>query len=99
MNKDDFGGFIRLEVSEDISSYTTFTMKIINPKGVEIVKTAILGTSDLETEDGIFLANQYASYQVEADILTEFGLWRARLTVTDATRSRSTKYIGFPIGV
>ena len=86
MNVGDYGVVFRLNVSFDISGFSTLTLTFTKPdKTTLVVNSGItVGNIDVVTPDGTFLANQYALYTFTSGQVDQSGNWSARLTYVDS---------------
>jgi hypothetical protein len=108
-NIDAYGGTLRVNFGEDISSATAFTMEIQPQVGDKQSLTPTLGTSDVWVGDEKYLANQYVEYTITANQFKtgqdangeEIGqVWRKKATATiSSTDVRATQYSQFRVTV
>lgn len=83
-NKDEFGQFLRLNTSEDIST-AVVTLELAPANSATISKTVtdgvLIPNIDISITDAVdFAANQYIEYTVEDGLFSVQGTWRVRLT-------------------
>lgn len=63
-----------------------------------LTKTAAIGTNNLPTTAGLFLANTYVTYTFLAGELNESGTWSARVGYTDIAQHLISDVAQFPVG-
>ena len=98
MNVGEFGNVMLYNVKEDISGTLANTMVLIDPEGTEKTIEPELGTLDVDTPVGRFLANQYLAYTFEQGDVTIPGVWRTRvITQFDANKTLKTNLTRFTV--
>ena len=90
MNVGEFGNVMLYNVKEDISGTLANSMVLIDPEGTEKTVFPELGTLDVDTPVGRFLANQYVAYTFEEGDITMPGVWRTRV-ISDFTADKTLK--------
>jgi hypothetical protein len=79
-NKGEYGSILRVNLGEDISAGTDYTVIIEPQRGEKKTFTTniALGTSNTDVDDQEFLANQFLEYTLQEDDLDQSSQWRAR---------------------
>ena len=91
INVGEYGKAIPFDVGEDISANTN-QLYLKKPDGTILKKDAVVGTSNLQTTKGLFLANQHVTY---TPISTDFdvdGRWQTRVVSTSSTALTKTDW-------
>ena len=95
-----YGVQLRFGVGFDMSAFTGLELTFTKPNNTTLVVTnpaVALGTTDVLTEVGTFLANQYVTYTFTAGQLDQAGNWHVRLKYNDATKQLFSKRGRFTI--
>lgn len=98
MNVNESGIDVRINVNEDITSYTP-KIELTDPDGVTTVHDATIGASDFTVDDPTspedgktYKAGEWAFYTLEAGDVDQVGTWfmRLRCLATAAGVDRAT---------
>lgn len=107
MNRDEVGVVLAFSTAFDMSAFISLQMKLWKPSNPwsedanstpSLTVTATLGTIDLDTTDGTFLANKYVTYAFTNGQLDEAGTWSARVVYTDIVQRLVSDLANFPVG-
>ena len=83
INKDAYGGKIRVNFGQTLTAATSFTMKMLPQSGAEISVTPTLGTSRVAVGDEYYEANEYVEYTITENMFdTYVGLWTKKALAT-----------------
>lgn len=84
MNVNEYGNTLRFNVGQDISLNLN-KIELRSPSPVVRLKTItaseglVIGTIDVVTPEGTFLANEYVEYVIQEGDIHSSGLWEARV--------------------
>ena len=92
------GESLYISLGEDVSAYTA-QMALKPPCGSIAVKDAVVGTSNLDTEIGLLLANNYIYYSLAEGDLNAAGQWSHRAILTAPGQVRKSNWVPFTVGV
>jgi len=104
-NKNAFGQLLKVNFFQDISTGTSFEMRI-EPQfggnrleGDKPILTVVgtLGTVDTTVDDMKFLANQYLEYTIKEDDFKDVGRWRVKGIATLPAVTIATNYQFFRV--
>jgi len=100
MKVGEYGTTLYFDTDFDMSSYTTITLTITRPSGstlIIVTPTLLLGTVNLCTPLGNFIAYQYVSYTFQAGEVNQAGQWTAQIHYEDADASLYSKVTSFTV--
>lgn len=98
LNVDEFGDVVRVNMREDVSSATSYTMTLQPKVGDTLEKTATLGTVDVTYEGEDLLANNYIEYTIADGDLEYAGQWRKKgKAVISSTKEIVSNYEFFTV--
>ena len=84
-NKNEYGVDFIVGTSFDMSAQTDLQITFLKPDcTTTLVAAATLGTTNLNTEFGLFAANTWAFYTFSNGDLDQSGEWKAQLRYQDA---------------
>jgi len=102
MNVDEYGNYIRVNLSEDLEPYLVFMiLKSPTPYVKEVVLSeqegVTVGLSDIIIGDQTFLSGQYIEYQVKEGDIFLSGEWILRVKVESILKNERiyTDNMGF----
>lgn len=100
MNVGEYGIQFNMNVSYDISGFTTLSLAFTRPDATTFIATnpsVTAPASPLVTPLGTFPASQYAQYLFAVGNLTVPGNYTARLTYTDASKRLISDVVSFTV--
>lgn len=89
MNVDEYGIVFRFSTGYDMSGFTSLTITFTKPSEAELVvinPSVTVGSVDIMTSLGTFLAGQYVNYTFAPGDVDEKGQWAAWLTYVDSDK-------------
>lgn len=94
INKGEYGIKVYVDFEEDVSSSTSYSITLKDPKGNEFEKTAALGSSTLtDTDIGTLSANEYVYYELALGDIDEAGRWQVRGQAEGDGKLRKTNWL------
>lgn len=90
MNVGEWGITFNFNQNFDISAFSSLSLVVTRPDGTTFTRTnpqvSVGGVALITSNDGTYLAHQYAVYTFTDGDLTMPGTYTARLSYTDATK-------------
>lgn len=87
MNVGEYGVIFYFSTGFDMSAWTGFKLTFTLPDGVtQLLKTnpaVTLGTVNVMTDNGLFIANKYVKYTTIQGDISQAGTWMCRCTYDD----------------
>lgn len=102
LNRLETGNIIYVNLGEDISTSTVFSL-MIQPRIGDTLEPnqgsgVIIGTSDVDVGDQKYLANQYLQYTFKTGDLSVAGQWRIKAeAVLSSTKTLISDYEKFTV--
>lgn len=87
LNVNEYGFPLVFSTGYDMSAETSISIAFTKPDGTALTvsnPSVTVPVIDLETTDGLFLANQYVSYTFASGDVDQVGIWSARVIYNDA---------------
>lgn len=87
LNVGEYGVELLFSTGFDMSDFTGLSIVFTKPSGTILIVTnpaVTVPAADVETTDGLFLANQYVAYTFVSGDIDQVGVWSARVTYDDA---------------
>ena len=92
INKDAYGGKIRVNFGQTLTAATTLTMKFTPKSGVDVDVTPTLGTSRVAVGDEYYSANEYVEFTITDGMFDDYvGLWKKKATALIGSELISTE--------
>jgi len=104
LNVNEWGVKLFFSTGFDMSADTAISIIFTKPDGTTLTVTnpadanLIVGTTNVTTVLGTFLAHQYLAYTFQSGDVDQAGLWSARASYTDATQHLISDAATFTVG-
>jgi hypothetical protein len=86
IDKDSYGGTIRVNFGQSLTSATTLKMIFTPQSGSDVNVTPTLGTSRIAVGNEYYDANEYLEYTITENMFDDYvGLWNKRATALIGT--------------
>tara|TARA_R110002020_G_scaffold105411_3_gene245880 strand:- start:79 stop:543 length:465 start_codon:yes stop_codon:yes gene_type:complete len=96
INVGEYGDEVAFCAKENISA-STCSLVFRDPHRVDHTVTATVATVELETERGLFPANQYVTYTIESGLFDIEGTWKAQLVCDFGTKKQTSDWKRFKV--